>query len=227
MALVSIDFEALLHEQREYYDARAGEYDDAYRRTGSHDRGQHVNAEWRAEMAQVSRAFAGVPLSGDVVELAAGTGYWTQQIFERVSSLTVIDGSAEMLAVNRDRLGPRADTIDYQVLDLFDWTPARTWDACVFGFWLCHVPDELLSTFLQRVHASLRPAGTVVFIDKAVARDEPEAPVERALDDGRRFTIVDHARPVERLRDAFAVAGMDVEVDTFGARFCLGRGRRP
>jgi hypothetical protein len=59
-----------------------------------------------------------------------------------------------------------------------------------------------------------------------VARDEPEAPVERVLDDGRRFTIVDHARPPERLRDAFADAGMDVEVETFGTRFCLGRGYR-
>src|SRR5262245_25409400 len=103
MAVVSMDFEALLRGQRAYYDARAGEYDDAYRRTGSYDRGEYVNAEWQAEMARVSAVFAAVPLGGDVVELAAGTGYWTQQIVERVRSLTVIDGSADMLAVNRER----------------------------------------------------------------------------------------------------------------------------
>jgi demethylmenaquinone methyltransferase/2-methoxy-6-polyprenyl-1,4-benzoquinol methylase len=149
------DLGAALHEQLQYYSARAAEYDDAYRRTGNYDRGPHVNASWQAEMARVSSAFEKVPLAGDIVELAA-TGFWTQHLVHRARSLTVIDGSAEMLAINRQRIGAAAAHVNYEVSDLFEWRPRRTWDACVFGFWLCHVPDDRIAGFLDVVASSLR-----------------------------------------------------------------------
>ncbi len=140
-AVETAESDSVLREQRRYYALRAGEYDDVYERGGQHDRGSEANADWLEEMARLQRAFERVPLEGDIIELAAGTGAWTARLIERARSLTVLDASPEMLARNRERLGPASERVVYGVVDLFDWRPTRTWDACVFGFWLCKVPD--------------------------------------------------------------------------------------
>jgi SAM-dependent methyltransferase len=215
-----------LREQRKYYAARAAEYDDSYQRTGSHDRGPDANASWQADLNQLAHAFDRVPLGGDVVEFAAGTGFWTERLVGRARSLHVIDGSAEMLAINQERLGATAERVSYQVADLFEWQPPRTWDACVFGFWICKVPDVLIAGFLNTVAASIRHGGVVCFVDKAATSDPPTESEERALQDGRRFTIFDHPRPPKRLVELFAGAGLGIQVETIGDRFCLGHGTR-
>jgi demethylmenaquinone methyltransferase/2-methoxy-6-polyprenyl-1,4-benzoquinol methylase len=221
-----IDSGAILREQRLYYSLRAAEYDDAYLRTGQHDRGAVANDDWQEEMACLQRAFDGLPLYGDILELAAGTGAWTERLIGRARSLTVLDGSREMLEKNQERVGPAARNVAYAVVDLFDWQPARAWDACVFGFWLCKVPDARVDGFLHSVAGALRPGGVVCCVDNA-ARSEPATEFERrTLNDGRRLTIVDHPRPPSRLVELFQTAGMSVTVQTFGQRFCLAAGAK-
>jgi ubiquinone/menaquinone biosynthesis C-methylase UbiE len=215
-----------IREQREFYDARAAEYDDAYERTAKYDRGAANNAEWHAEMAQLVRAFDALSWAGDVVELAAGTGFWTERLVRRAQSLTVIDGSAAMLAINRKRLGAASERAHYEVADLLAWRPARSWDVCVFAFWLCHVPDDRVATFLRTVAESLRASGVVCIVEKAVATDPETEREVRTLNDGRQFTIIEHPRPPATLIDTCAAAGLNVTVETIGTRFCLGHGTR-
>jgi hypothetical protein len=138
----------------------------------------------------------------------------------------VIDGSAEMLGMNRRRLGAAAVEVNYKVADLFEWRPRRIWDACVFGFWLCQVPDDRMAESLDVVIMSLRRGGVVCFVDKAVASDPVAERVRRTLNDGRCFTIIDHPRSPQRLIDEFAAAGLTVDVETIGSRFCVGHGTR-
>ena len=82
------DPDAVLREQRHYYALRAGEYDDAYVRERQHDRGPVANEEWREEMTRLQNIFDRVPLEGDIVELAAGTGVWTERLVQRARSMT-------------------------------------------------------------------------------------------------------------------------------------------
>lgn len=220
------DADAVLRQQLLYYALRADEYHDAYLRTGPHDRGPAGNASWHEEMSRLQSAFDRVPLHGDIVELAAGTGAWTERIIGRARSLTALDGSAEMLARNQARLGPAASNIAYEVVNLFDWHPARQWDACVFGFWLCKVPDARIDRFLGAVADALRPGGVVCCVDKAATDDTANELEERTLQDGRRFTIIDHPRPPRRIVEVFRTAGMTVEVQTLGSRFCLAAGSK-
>jgi ubiquinone/menaquinone biosynthesis C-methylase UbiE len=215
-----------LDEQQSYYAARASEFDEVYDRVGQWDRGEAANAAWQAELARVGAAFDAVALGGDVVELAAGTGYWTSRLLGQSRSITVLDGSAEMLERNRRRLGAAAASVDFLVADIFEWQPDRTWDACVFCFWLCHVPDDRLAQFLHTVAAALRRGGSVCFIDRLAAAEPRHEHVVRTLNDGRRFTIVKHPRPVPRLIEEFAAAGLSIGIESFGSRFCIGHGVR-
>ncbi|HEY8800975.1 MAG TPA: hypothetical protein VIM20_10295, partial [Candidatus Limnocylindrales bacterium] len=61
----------------EYYAARAGEYDDWYLRRGRYERGPIHDAAWHAELDAAGGWLDRLPLAGRIVELAAGTGWWS------------------------------------------------------------------------------------------------------------------------------------------------------
>jgi hypothetical protein len=66
----------------------------------------------------------------------------------------------------------------------------------------------------------------VCCVDKAATTEPPTELEDRTLNDGQRFTIVDHPRPASRIVELFLTAGMRVDVQTFGARVCLASGTR-
>src|SRR4051812_30526558 len=101
----SVDDDALLAEQRAYYRARAPEYDTWWQRTGRYDRGDEMAVEWQRQVSAVEDALARFDARGDVLELAGGTGWWTERLATTAGSLTVVDASAETLELNRERVG--------------------------------------------------------------------------------------------------------------------------
>jgi demethylmenaquinone methyltransferase/2-methoxy-6-polyprenyl-1,4-benzoquinol methylase len=124
----------LLREQVEYYRARAAEYDEWFLREGRYDRGPEHRARWFREVAIVEAALQKTLQSGEVLELACGTGLWTQHLVKQHSRVVAIDASAEAIAINRQRV--HSDVVEYIVADLFNWTPpASRFDAVFFGFW--------------------------------------------------------------------------------------------
>ena len=70
--------DGLLEGQLAYYRARAGEYDEWFLRTGRYDRGPEWNRRWFSELEQVRRELDGFGPTGEVLELACGTGLWTR-----------------------------------------------------------------------------------------------------------------------------------------------------
>ncbi|HYI14836.1 MAG TPA: class I SAM-dependent methyltransferase, partial [Thermomicrobiales bacterium] len=94
----------ILREQQEYYNARAAEYDEWWMREGRYDRGAAENNVWFAEQEEVRSAFGTLEWRGEILELAGGTGIWTEWLASRVRHITVLDGSLEMMAVNSARL---------------------------------------------------------------------------------------------------------------------------
>ena len=230
--------EGVLVEQLAYYRARAGEYDGWFERRGRYDRGEAATATWFAEVDQVRAALAEVPLEGaDVLELAPGTGIWTEQLVARAAHVTAIDAAPEMVAESRRRLGARAERVTYVLADLFAWLPERTYDAVVFCFWISHVPADRVDGFLATVARALRPGRSVFFLD---GRPEPtstaadhvlphrgEEITVRRLDDGRAFRIVKNYWPADELERRAAVAGLEVVVRETPTYFQFGAGRRP
>ena len=224
--------DALLTEQLDYYRARAGEYDRWWNREGRFDRGAEVNARWFAEAASLEGVLERFDPRGDVLELACGTGLWTRHLVDYADTLTAVDGSEEVLAVNRARVG--STTVRYIQADLFDWTPPRSYDACVFSFWLSHVPQQRFAAFWEMVARALRPGGRVLFIDSArtdrsTAADhqlpaDDQATMTRRLDDGREFQIVKRFYDPRALESELASLGFDVRVTTTGEFFLYGTG---
>jgi demethylmenaquinone methyltransferase/2-methoxy-6-polyprenyl-1,4-benzoquinol methylase len=178
------DVRKLLDEQQQFYSAKAEEYVDWIR--GYMD-------PVRPRIEELVRAGS---LGGSVLELAPGTGYWTETVSELARDVTVVDGSREMLDIVARRNLPNVTLVQ---ADLFTWQPDRRWDAVFFVHWLAHVPPEELPRFWATLDRALKPGGKVVFVDvtaeeKAIEEEvgeESSVPViTRSLNDGRRFTVV-------------------------------------
>src|SRR5258708_32301753 len=157
------DLETLLRQQIAYYRARAGESDEWCLRRGRYDRGPELNARWFAEVAEVRRALAEIAPAGRVLELACGTGLWTQTLAQTAARVTAVDSSPEALALNRERL--RDPRVEYVAADLFAWRPPTTYDMVFFSFWLSHVPPDRFGAFWELVRSCLAPGGRVFFLD--------------------------------------------------------------
>jgi demethylmenaquinone methyltransferase/2-methoxy-6-polyprenyl-1,4-benzoquinol methylase len=196
----SDDEHGLLEEQRAFYRARAPEYDEWWQRRGRYDRGPELEAEWDRQVAEIEQALEAFAAGGDVLELAGGTGWWTQRLAASATRLTVVDASAETLDLNRRRVA-RTD-VEYVVADLFSWEPDRPYDVVFFSFWLSHVPRVRFSHFWELVRSCLAPGGRVFLIDNRIdpgAAEVSEDPyvIEygpdlhlRRLKDGRQYRVV-------------------------------------
>jgi SAM-dependent methyltransferase len=226
--------EEILSEQLAYYRARAQEYDRWWLRLGRFDRGEAANARWRAEIAELGRALEALPPQGDILELACGTGIWTEQLVRPGARVTAVDAAPEVLAINRARLAGREPA--YVEADLFSWNPPdAAFDLCVFAFWLSHVPPERFAAFWQRVGRALRPGGRAFLIDSArserstaadhVLPGDAETTMTRRLDDGREFQIVKRFYDPDELERELARLGWQAEVRRTGEFFIHGTAR--
>src|ERR671922_1698310 len=95
----------LLAEQIAYYRAIAPEYED-----------HTIPGPGEDELTAALDAFQP---TGDVLELACGSGVWTERLLRHATSVTAVDAAPEMLAVAAARFGDgRARFIE---ANLFTW----------------------------------------------------------------------------------------------------------
>lgn len=211
----------ILQQQIDYYRARAGEYDEWFYRVGRYDHGAAQNQWWFDEAKQVMDALHQTGTVDDALELAAGTGIWTEQLLKIARRITALDASPEVLAINRQKLN-NADNVTYQQADLFRWQPDRAYDLVFFSFWLSHVPPERLNSFLRTVYDATKPGGRVFIVDSRPAsassalNHQPYDPDSiyhmRKLNDGREFTIYKVFYEPDALWAKLEAFGFDADV---------------
>lgn len=188
-----IDVDGLLAQQQVYYNERSLDWD------------QWIRNYMRQAAAEIDDLLAARPLDGDILDLACGTGYWTEKLSAGAKHVTAVDGSAEMLEVLRRRGLPNVSTLQ---ADLFAWNPPTQWDGVFFAHWLAHVPEDRFDGFWRTVDAALLPGGQVVVVDVTPTErsieeevvDDPDLPItRRRLKDGRRFDVVKRYWEPDRL----------------------------
>ncbi len=217
-----MDDQELLADQMAYYRARAPKYDEWWQRSGAYDKGAETAEEWDRQVDQVEEALGTFSVRGEVLELAGGTGWWTERLARTAEHLKVIDSSPEALEINRARTG-RAD-VEYMVKDLFSWTPDDLYDVVFFSFWLSHVPRSRFSAFWSMVRSCLSPGGRAFLIDNhsdpiltARGRDpyilqyEPDRHV-RHVGDGREYNVVKVMYEPEELETQLTNLGWIAEI---------------
>jgi demethylmenaquinone methyltransferase/2-methoxy-6-polyprenyl-1,4-benzoquinol methylase len=217
------DASSLLASQRTYYDVRADEYGDASRPD------RKAPGLMPADLGR--SLVEAIDPYGDVLELACGTGFFTRELVRHARSVTAVDASPRMLAINRSRVGD--PKVTYIQADLFAWSPTRTYDVVFFGFWLSHVPPDALADFWALVRRCLAPGGRVAFVDedaRAAGHDEVQLiggvpAARRALSDGRQFEIVKVFWQPDSLEGRVRALGWEIDVRSVGETFLYGSGQ--
>ena len=215
---MSDGLEALLDGQLAYYRARAPEYDEVYAERG-----------FRTLTGLVEQ----LPVSGEVLELACGTGQWTVRLARRATQLTAVDGAPEMLDIARRRVEAAGVTagvaVTFEQVDLFAWRPRRRYDTVFFAFWLSHVPPQRFAAFWAMVAQAVRPGGRVVFVDTDAAERDTErvvpgdrATVLRTLKDGSEHEIVKLFHDADTLAAELGKLGWTAQVDPAAGGFIRG-----
>ena len=140
-------------ELRAYYTARAPYYDAVY-----------LKPERREDILFLSAHLPARFSGRAVIEVACGTGYWTQHIAPAVSGMVSTDLLLE--PIEFARLRPNAEQVIFRQADAYA-LPADIgcFDAAFAGLWFSHVPVKSRVTFLKSLHSVLSSNARVVFID--------------------------------------------------------------
>lgn len=217
VSLPPMDTTSDLDQQRRFYRAVADEYDD-----------HAIDVPGHAELMAAVDAFRP---AGDVLELACGTGVWTEHLLRTAKTVTAVDAAPEMLARAKARVA--AASTRFVEADLFSWRPDRRYDTVFFGFWLSHVPDERFESFWSMVADCLRPDGVVFFVDDNHRTDaeliegDSSPIVERRLNDGTPFRVVKVAHEPAALERRLRQLHWDITIATPAAGpFYWGHGCR-
>ncbi|WP_433202817.1 class I SAM-dependent methyltransferase [Dactylosporangium sp. CS-047395] len=202
----------VLAEQVGYYRSRAEEYDaTAY---GDVD----------AARARIARLVATMAPRGRVLELACGTGLWTEALARDAKSVLAVDAAPETLAIARERV---PSNVTFAVADIFGLAAEERFDVVFFSAWLSHVPDERFDEFWRLVGTWLADDGRVLFIDEHTDERPKEAYVsdgivERRLTDGRTYRIVKHFIDPAALRERLRTLGWTCTITRDGDDWIAG-----
>ena len=189
-----------------YYEARAPEYDDWYLRRGRYERGAVHDAAWNAELDAAGRWLDALPISGEIVELAAGTGWWSPLLAPK-GELSLYDAAGRRSTAPASASSPTA-CARTSTSATPGPSPTAQVDALFAGFWLSHVPRDRLAAFLALVRRWLKPGGPFAFIDslpdpQSSAADHPDAGRRRLGPAARRRPRVHDRQGLLRARPSW------------------------
>lgn len=138
----------------EYYAQRAAEYDQVY-----------AKPERQEDIDAVSRLVALTLADRAVIDIAAGTGFWTERFAGAARSTMVCDVNDETLQAARlRRTWPKAVT--FARCDAFALgSVPGVFDAAFVGFFWSHIDIERLDGFLDGVVRRLERGAVVAIVD--------------------------------------------------------------
>lgn len=143
----------------DYYRRRAGEYEEIY--------------AWPERQVDLDVLRKEIParLAGcAVLEVASGTGYWTERISAEAKRIVAVDVAPEPMALARAKA--YACPVELRIADAYALPESLgTFDAAFAGFWWSHVPVLRREAFLQSLHARLKPGSRVVMFDNRYVPD--------------------------------------------------------
>lgn len=134
-----------------YYNDRAKEYEKVY-----------LNPAEQGDLQMAEKIFQDIFANKTVLEIACGTGYWTEPIAKTATSIFATDINESVIEIARER---QQENITFAVADMFSFAPVEKFDGVFAGFIWSHILLQDLDKFLEQIKSFLKPNGTIVFID--------------------------------------------------------------
>jgi ubiquinone/menaquinone biosynthesis C-methylase UbiE len=175
-----------------YYSNRAREYEKVYFRD---------DAVRQQEQSRIQDIMKKVFENKRVLEVACGTGYWTQFVAEAADHITAIDFSDEVLSIAEEKNIP-ANKVSFYQGDAYQLENVPgSFDAGFANFWFSHIPKTRIQEFLKQLHYRLGTGSQVFLADNVyiesvggtLTQKENDAQNTykiRTLENGTQFEII-------------------------------------
>ena len=205
----------VVEEMVRYYAERAPEYDLS---------AGYLSQEGEQQRLPIKTRYQQLFAGQKVLEIACGTGYWTEAIAEHAQSVLATDVNPTMLSIAQTRCA-RFNHVKFQQADAYSLAGVPGGFTAAFAvWWWSHIPKSRMRAFLTALHGKLVPGAKVLFVDqlryevsylKGMAADRREDAEgntieRRVLSDGRRFEIVKNFPSEDELIQALQGLGEEV-----------------
>jgi SAM-dependent methyltransferase len=197
----------------QYYSKRAAEYEQIYQKPER----QH-ELEWlRGRIPAIFR-------DRTVLEVACGTGYWTQYIARTAAKVHACDINDSVLEIAREKPIPKA-RVNFFKADAvsLEGVPAGC-DAAFAGFWWSHVKKSELAKFVQNLASKLEPGAVVAILDNqyaegsstAISRRDAEGNSYqlRHLANGEQHEVLKNFPTADELREAVRPVAREAQLES-------------
>jgi SAM-dependent methyltransferase len=172
-----IDTRSTTPHLERYYSKRAAEYEQVYDKP-----------ERQKELAWLRSRIPEIFRGRTVLEVACGTGYWTQFIAASAKRVYACDINDSVLEIAREKPIPpgrvsffKADAV------ALDGVPPGC-NAAFAGFWWSHVMKSGISQFVANLSARLEPGCVVAILDNSWAHGS-STPISRTDAEGNTYQI--------------------------------------
>jgi demethylmenaquinone methyltransferase/2-methoxy-6-polyprenyl-1,4-benzoquinol methylase len=164
-------------EMQRYYSKRAAEYEQIYQKPE-----RRHELEWLR--GRVPELLAG----RTVLEVACGTGYWTQFIARKARKVHACDINESVLEIAADKPIPK-DRVHFFKADAvtLEGVPSGC-DAAFAGFWWSHVKKSGIEQFVANLARKVEPGARVVILDNQFAEGS-STPVSRRDAEGNTYQL--------------------------------------
>ena len=189
-----------------YYAARAREYERIY-----------AKPERQSDLRDLETSIP-VALAGrSVLEIACGTGYWTQHIANTATRILATDINDETLEIARAK-GLPANKVRFAIADAYN-LPADEgpFDGAYAGFWWSHLRHSEIRPFLASLKRCLAPGAAVVLMDNLYVPGS-STPIARTDEEGNTSQLrkLDDGTTREILKNFPSEAQLRAQVEGFG-----------
>ncbi len=160
-----------------YYSRRAAEYENIYKKP-----------ERQEDLQLIKKFVIDSYQDKSVLEIACGTGYWTEIISGSANSITAIDSSKEVLEIAKAK-SYRINNVEFIKDDALSLSKIKNnFDSSFCGFLLSHIHKNNIESFITNLHKKLESGSVVVMIDNNFA-DGSSTPISRKDDKGNTFQL--------------------------------------
>ena len=164
-------------ELAKYYADRASEYDAIY-----------AKPERQGDIRLLSSFITRQLSNKRVLEVACGTGFWTQYFSPHTLSTVATDFNDEVLSIARNRLDEQ-DNIRLEQSDAYSLANiSGDFNAGIAAFWWSHLEKSKIAPFLEVFHSKLSAGSRVVMADNIYVEGS-STPILRADSEGNSYQL--------------------------------------
>lgn len=201
----------LIKEIAAYYKERAP-WHDAYMSYTS-------NQEMEKLLKPIINDFEKYIINKDILEIACGTGNWTEVLAKRAASILATDVNNSVLQIAQNK--KYNNNVTFMVMDAYSLENIdRRIDAAFAADWWSHVPKSMIPTFIENLHNRLGHNAKIIIVDMFPKKsdladcyndDEGNLIGRRKLPDGREYAVIKNFYSEKDIKNIFKNLGRKIE----------------